>query len=37
LGAAGYGTAEIAEVLGLSPRQVRKRVGKANAALRRLR
>lgn len=37
LGAAGYGTAEIAERLGLSTRQVRKRVGKANARLDELR
>lgn len=37
LGAAGYGLAEIAERLGLSERQVRKRVGKANAKLRALR
>lgn len=37
LNAAGYGTAEIAERLGLSTRQVRKRVEKANARLEELR
>jgi RNA polymerase sigma factor (sigma-70 family) len=37
LSAAGYGTAEIAERLGLSTRQVRKRVQKANARLAELR
>jgi RNA polymerase sigma factor (sigma-70 family) len=37
LSAAGYGTAEIAERLGLSRRQVRKRVEKANARLAELR
>lgn len=37
LSAAGYGTAEIAERLGLSKRQVRKRVQKANARLNELR
>jgi RNA polymerase sigma factor (sigma-70 family) len=37
LSAAGYGTAEIAERLGLSARQVRKRVEKANARLAELR
>lgn len=37
LSAAGYGTAEIAERLGLSKRQVRKRVQKANARLHELR
>jgi RNA polymerase sigma factor (sigma-70 family) len=37
LSAAGYGTAEIAERLGLSKRQVRKRVEKGNARLAELR
>jgi RNA polymerase sigma factor (sigma-70 family) len=37
LNAAGYGTAEIARRLGLSTRQVRKRVEKANARLAELR
>jgi RNA polymerase sigma factor (sigma-70 family) len=37
LSAAGYGTAEIARRLGLSTRQVRKRVEKANARLAELR
>jgi RNA polymerase sigma factor (sigma-70 family) len=37
LSAAGYGTSEIAERLGLSNRQVRKRVQKANARLDELR
>ena len=37
LSAAGYGTSEIAEELGLTARQVRKRVQKANARLRELR
>jgi RNA polymerase sigma factor (sigma-70 family) len=37
LSAAGYGTSEIAERLGLSKRQVRKRVQKANARLAELR
>ena len=37
LSAAGYGTAEVAESLGLSKRQVRKRVEKANARLDELR
>lgn len=35
LGAAGYGVTEIAEKLGMTTRQVRKRVQKGNAALRR--
>ncbi len=37
LSAAGFGTAEIASTLGLSTRQVRKRVEKANSRLRELR
>ncbi len=37
LSAAGYGTSEIAEQLGLTARQVRKRVQKANAQLKELR
>jgi RNA polymerase sigma factor (sigma-70 family) len=36
LTAAGYGTAEVAQELGLSTRQVRKRIQKANARLREL-